>query len=110
MTGASASRYASARPVPPFTAEQSAEIDRRIVEMIVAIWGQGHYAEVCQRIADDRARAIAAADFRVVLPALAVTFPLDALRRAKPRGVHRLLRAGALAVPAMLVIALWRRA
>jgi hypothetical protein len=42
----------------PFTPEQSAEIDRRIVEMMTAVMGTGQYSGVCQAIADRRAHAI----------------------------------------------------
>ena len=40
-----------------FTAAQSAEIDRRLVEMMTAVMGDGEYAQVCQTIADQRAIA-----------------------------------------------------
>lgn len=39
----------------PFTPEQSAEIDRRIVEMMTAVMGEGEYSRRCQAIATIRA-------------------------------------------------------
>lgn len=49
-------------PDPVFTPKQSAEIDRRIVEMMTAVMGNGQYSRICQGIADRRASDIVAAD------------------------------------------------
>lgn len=42
-------------PPDVFNPQQSAEIDRRIVEMMTAVMGVGQYSAICQGIADRRA-------------------------------------------------------